>query len=58
MKIIRVELFDIKMKADIRVSWYPVLIRIHKDEGLYGVGQVGLARSPHPPLPHTRNRQR
>ncbi len=41
MKITNVEIFDIK--ADWTAAWNPVLIRINTDEGLSGVGEVGLA---------------
>lgn len=41
MKITQVEIFDIYTEA--RPQWHPVLVRIHTDEGISGVGEAGLA---------------
>jgi galactonate dehydratase len=41
MKITRVEIFDVECPK--RPQWHPVLIRIHTNEGLTGVGEAGLA---------------
>ena len=41
MKITSVEIFDVQAKW--RRSWNPVIIRINTDEGISGLGEVGLA---------------
>lgn len=43
MKIDRIEIFDIQMPLDIKIPWHPVLVRVHTDSGITGVGEVGLA---------------
>ena len=43
MKIVSVEVFDIEMQEKILIHWHPVLVRITTDEGITGVGEVGLA---------------
>lgn len=43
MKITQVEIFDVGLSAKPPLTWNPVLIRIHTDEGISGVGEVGLA---------------
>lgn len=40
MKVTSVEVFDIDT---IRQGWHPVIIRVNTDEGISGVGEVGLA---------------
>lgn len=42
MKITEVEIFDVDLSTP-TYHWNPVLIRIHTDEGISGVGEVGLA---------------
>ncbi len=39
MKITEVEIFDVKLRA----GWNPVILRVHTDEGISGVGEVALA---------------
>ncbi|MGC9521214.1 MAG: mandelate racemase/muconate lactonizing enzyme family protein [Anaerolineae bacterium] len=39
MKITQVDIFDVKMSP----SWNPVIVRIATDEGITGLGEVGLA---------------
>lgn len=41
MQVTRVEIFDINVPD--RANWHPVLVRVHTNEGLTGVGEVGLA---------------
>lgn len=41
MKVNRVEIFDISCEA--RPQWHPVVVRVHTDEGITGVGEAGLA---------------
>jgi galactonate dehydratase len=41
MKITEVEIYEVEYKNT--HNWHPVLIRIHTDEGISGVGEVGLA---------------
>ncbi len=41
MKITRVEIFH--FKASWSKTWNPVIVRVHTDEGLSGLGEVGLA---------------
>lgn len=43
MKVTSVEIFDIHFDRRIPLSWHPVLVRVHTDEGISGVGEVGLA---------------
>ncbi|MBY5986438.1 mandelate racemase/muconate lactonizing enzyme family protein [Roseovarius atlanticus] len=43
MKITKVEIFDVEMRTAIPLPWHPVLVRVHTDEGITGVGEVGLA---------------
>lgn len=42
LKVTSVEIFDLDT-PDMPVWWHPVLIRVHTDEGISGVGEVGLA---------------
>lgn len=39
MKIKEVEILDIKISP----GWNPVIVRVHTDEGISGVGEIGLA---------------
>ncbi len=41
MKVTSVEIFDINI--EVAPTWHPVLVRVHTDEGISGVGEVGLA---------------
>jgi galactonate dehydratase len=41
MKITSVEIYDVK--ATWRRAWNPVVIRINTDEGIYGLGEAGMA---------------
>ncbi len=41
MKITYIEVFD--MFCPDRPQWHPVIVRIHTDEGITGVGEAGLA---------------
>ncbi len=41
MKVTRVEIFDINVPD--RANWHPVLLRAYTDEGITGLGEVGLA---------------
>ena len=41
MKITSVEIYDID--APWRRGWHPVIIRVNTDEGLYGLGEAGIA---------------
>ena len=43
MKITSVDIYDIKLDATAATQWNPVVIRINTDEGIYGLGEVGLA---------------
>jgi L-alanine-DL-glutamate epimerase-like enolase superfamily enzyme len=45
MKITSVEIFDIRSPklSTTRIAWNPVIIRINTDEGISGLGEVGLA---------------
>ena len=42
MKITQVEIFDIRLPG-MRLRWNPVLLRIHTDEGISGIGELALA---------------
>ena len=42
MKIIKVEVFDVSLTPTV-ARWNPVLVRIHTDAGISGVGEVALA---------------
>ena len=42
MKITEVEIFELEQSRDGK-AWHPVLIRIHTNEGISGVGEVALA---------------
>jgi galactonate dehydratase len=42
MKITKVEIFDVQLPS-VRLRWNPVLLRIHTDEGISGVGELALA---------------
>ncbi|MBI1299841.1 mandelate racemase/muconate lactonizing enzyme family protein [bacterium] len=41
MKITEVEIYEIEYKST--PNWHPVIIRVRTDEGISGVGEVGLA---------------
>ncbi len=41
MKVTRVEIFD--LDGGIPPSWHPVIVRVHTDQGIHGLGEVGLA---------------
>ena len=41
MKVTDVEIFDIN--TDFKPDWHPVIVRINTDEGVSGLGEVGLA---------------
>ena len=43
MKVKSVEIFDVQMEKSISIPWHPVLVRVNTDEGISGVGEVGLA---------------
>ncbi|WP_353120312.1 mandelate racemase/muconate lactonizing enzyme family protein [Nitratidesulfovibrio sp.] len=42
MKITAVEVFDLDVEGT-AIPWHPVVVRIHTDEGISGVGEAGLA---------------
>ncbi len=42
MKIVAVEIFDVKLAATV-TRWNPVIVRIQTDEGISGLGEVALA---------------
>jgi galactonate dehydratase len=42
MKITEVEIWDVKLSPTV-TSWNPVVVRVHTDEGISGVGEVALA---------------
>ena len=42
MEITEVEIFDVKLTPRV-TTWNPVIVRIHTDEGISGVGEVALA---------------
>jgi galactonate dehydratase len=42
VKITQVEIFDIQLPLR-RLRWNPVLLRIHTDEGISGIGELALA---------------
>jgi len=41
MRVTEVEIFDLNF--DPEPSWHPVVVRVHTDEGLTGLGEAGLA---------------
>jgi galactonate dehydratase len=43
MKITEVEIFDVKLSRTESTRWNPVIVRIHTDEGISGLGEVALA---------------
>lgn len=45
MKVTSVEIFDIHFEDDkiIQPYWHPIIMRVHPDEGISGLGEVGLA---------------
>jgi galactonate dehydratase len=45
MKVTSVEIFDIHFEAEktIQPYWHPIIIRVQTDEGISGLGEVGLA---------------
>jgi galactonate dehydratase len=40
MKVTRVEIFDIVCELP---AWHPVIVRVHTDEGISGLGEAGMA---------------
>ena len=42
MKITSVEIFDLSL-PEVRPYWHPIITRINTDEGISGLGEVGLA---------------
>jgi galactonate dehydratase len=42
MKVTEVEIFDVRLGGGV-AGWNPVIIRVHTDEGVSGVGEVALA---------------
>ena len=42
MKITEIDIFDVKLAATSSTGWNPVVLRIRTDEGIDGVGEVGL----------------
>ena len=45
MKVTNVEIFDIHFTPEktIRPYWHPIIVRVNTDEGISGLGEVGLA---------------
>ena len=45
MQVTNVEIFDVHYEADkmIQPYWHPIIIRVNTDEGISGLGEVGLA---------------
>jgi len=45
MKVTNVEIFDVYFEDDkiIQPYWHPIIMRVHTDEGISGLGEVGLA---------------
>jgi galactonate dehydratase len=43
MKISKVIIYDINLGKDFHSQWNPIIIKIETDEGIYGLGEVGLA---------------
>lgn len=41
MKITNIEIFDLETKES--ATWHPVIVRVNTDEGISGIGEVGLA---------------
>ena len=41
MKISSIEIFDLHLEG--QAAWHPVIVRINTDEGISGLGEVGLA---------------
>ena len=41
MKVTSVEIWD--TQNEVFALWHPVIIRVHTDEGITGLGEVGLA---------------
>ena len=41
MKITNVEIFDLETEE--APAWHPIIIRVNTDEGISGLGEVGLA---------------
>jgi len=41
MKVISVEIFEVN--TEISPYWHPIIVRINTDEGISGLGEVGLA---------------
>ena len=40
MKVVSVEVYDVETVAP---AWHPVIVRVNTDEGISGLGEVGLA---------------
>jgi len=43
MKITYVEIFDVKLGSTASTGWNPVILQIHTDEGITGLGEIALA---------------
>ena len=45
MKVTNLEIFDIYFEEEkiIQPYWHPIIMRVHTDEGITGLGEVGLA---------------
>ncbi len=45
MKVTNVEIFDVYYEGDkiIQPYWHPIIMHVHTDEGISGLGEVGLA---------------
>jgi len=43
MRITHVEIFDVKLAGTASTGWNPVILQIHTDEGLTGLGEIALA---------------
>ena len=40
MKVISAEIFDINCENP---TWHPIIVRVHTDEGITGLGEAGMA---------------
>lgn len=43
MKITKVEIIQVEKMLNEKYKWRPVLVKIHTDEGIYGLGEAALA---------------
>ena len=41
MKVTQIEIFDLNFDQD--PNWHPVVVRVHTDDGIVGLGEAGLA---------------